>query len=142
MKISNWIEHLKAACPILVNEVAGSVSLAVAQANTVKRPCAWVISDSENALPNKSTAIHSQQVKQRIGIYVAVKNVATPRDTGYTTEFEAVHAEILAALCGWTPIDAASPVDYVSGKNYGFDPLTQYWYGVFETDYYLRSIPQ
>ncbi len=139
MLISNWIERLKATCPSLGNHVAGSVSLAVAQSESFRKPCAWVIYQGESAEVNFLMSGSMQKITAQVGVYLAVKNNTHPIGTGYTTEFETVHAEILSALSGWTPTGCITPVDYVSGKHQGFDNMTLYWYGVFETTYYLES---
>lgn len=136
--LADFITRLQANCPTLKN-VKGSASLASAQTASMQMPCAFVIYHAENAQPNNMIGIHSQQVNLQIGVYIAVKNVTDGRGEKAGEDFESVKTEVLNALIGWQPIDAANLVDYVSGKNYGFDNMTLYWYGVFSTDYHLRK---
>lgn len=112
MNLTNVIQQLRAYCPSLAGRVAGAADFAAGLESTVNMelPAAYVIPLDEEAEPNPAGPGLLQHVTERIGVIVEFDNSADRRGQGPAMSYDAMRAEIFAAILNWRPdLDESNP---------------------------------
>lgn len=114
MRPSLIIPRLRASCPIFSGRVFGAAAYAVAAEQVdVVVPAAFVIPAGDSAQPDELIGAHLQEVEDRFAIVVAVSNTADERGQDGAEQLHDVRAQLIAALCGWSPDAATDPINYL-----------------------------
>jgi hypothetical protein len=111
------IPRLRAQCPIFSGRVFGAATYAAAADQVdVSVPCAFVIPAGDSAQPDELISQHLQIVDDRFAVVVCVSNTADDRGQDGAEQLHDVRAQIIAALCGWSPDANTDPVNYAGAE--------------------------
>lgn len=119
MKPSLIIPRLRASCPIFAGRVFGAAAYAEAAASDdVAAPCAFVVPAGDSALADELLgAEHLQTVEDRFAVVVCVSNTADERGAAGAEQLHDARAELIAALCGWSPDAQTDPINYQGAES-------------------------
>lgn len=119
MRPSLIIPRLRAQCPMFAGRVFGAGAYAEAAASEdVAVPCAFVVPAGDSALPNEvMSGGHLQTVDDRFAVVVCVSNTADERGQDGAEKLHDARAELIAALCGWSPAADTDPIDYLGAES-------------------------
>lgn len=110
------VARVAAQCPLLVS-VAGASEFAAVSERVTIHPAAWVLPEQDSAGDNRYGA---GAISQRVATAFSVVIVAGTRGDqlgGATHDvLRPLRLQVLEALLGWHPTDAAEPITYLSGE--------------------------
>lgn len=140
--LRDLIGRLQGTAPL--REVAGVGELAALKALPPAHllPAAYVLPLAEAADPAAGDAPGSvgQIVTVRFGIVLAVAaSRPDPQGGAAVAEIDPVRRAIRAALLGWCPPGADSPISYVAGDLLSVEPSGIWWQDSYETQTIYRS---
>ena len=111
-----------------------------AQANLrIQAPAAFVIPSSERAGPSELVQRVSQRVAFRFAVVLAIQNLRDMQGDAAQTDLDPIRQGVKAALLGWQPDAADSPITFVAGRLVKWADGVLWWLDEFETTYYVRS---
>ena len=140
--LAHWIERLSMRVPTLAGRVAGAADLAAAAEDAVAPPAAWVLREDEQAAPNERLqGPVRQRLRCRVSVVLAVENVADARGEAADADLLALRRAVFAALIGWTPPGAETPVELAAGGRLGFDDQILWWGDLFTTYTWMEQTP-
>jgi|GEM_PF-3447559 len=94
--------------------VSGSLSLADALDDAKARfPCAYVVTPTDRAEPNRTQGRHRQRVTSRVAIVIGVKADAASL-SGAKDRLGQFKRSVIDNLTGWRPDTADTALDYAS----------------------------
>jgi hypothetical protein len=132
--------RLTAQAPVLkLVEGSASFDRAVTE-NPTAWPAAFVFPLRDTPAPSQTLGIVEQRVTVTFGIALVVQNVQDARGDAAITALQPVRAAVLAALLGWSPNGAQSPVVYAGGRWISTHNGFFWWQDDFSCAFYLRSI--
>lgn len=119
MKPSLIIPRLRANCPIFAGRVFGAAAYAqAAESDDVAVPCAFVIPAGDTALGDELLgAEHLQTLEDRFAVIVCMSNTADERGAAGAEQLHDARAELIAALCGWSPDPESDPINYQGAES-------------------------
>lgn len=134
MRISEWIERLKAETDL---DVKGVADYATAQAEHRRDAC-YVMYSSDDATPNEADTVGGVRQLHTVGVDVvlAITNRRSARGSEGVDEIEAAREQVLDALVGWEPPSGDSSITYRRGRLAAFVKGTIWWEDSFEVEEY------
>jgi len=135
MRLAAIVQRLQDQCPGVAE-----VLLALSGAEPKRYPAAYVLPLAEAAESSDVTGIHEQRVRARFAVEWMVKQVSKAATGGPAQEaLEDLRDAGKAALCGWSPEAAYTPIDFSGGKLIDFSPGFAVWRDEFVTEFYERN---
>lgn len=134
--------RLTAAAMPPLRQVAGAAEFQAAARQAPPRerqPAAYVIPVAETGGPNRLANAVRQQVAARIGVVLALGNLADPRGQGATRALEDVRGAVRAALVGWAPTDADDPLTFTRGAAVAFRDNVLWWLDEYQSGFTLSG---
>jgi len=118
MKLGSIVLKLRLAKTYFKNNIGGAADLDMAVTGTLLDEMAFVIPLADNADENTEGNSVNQNITERFGVVVAVKNDTTEDDLTGIISYDKLHdirAELFSALVGWDP-GYNGPVIYRGGR--------------------------
>lgn len=132
-------DRLAAAVPDF-RKVAGAADFASAREDLKAAPVAYVIPLADSARPSTLLGMGvEQQVIERFGVIMAVKNSRDARGDAVNAALEAIRSAAIQGLLGFVPADGCDPVQYGGGRLLMLDVSVIWWQLEFTTGYYERN---
>lgn len=104
MRPSLVIPHLRTACPVFANRVAGASQLRTAIGNdNLAVPHAFVVLIMDRAADEAILSPLQQEIVSRFAVIVAVANTSDERGQSASEALCDIKRDLLTALVGWTP---------------------------------------
>lgn len=136
----HWITRLRSELGDTVRGVEGAANFATASRTIKTTPYLWVVPLNVKAYDNELINEVSQLVVSSIGIICAIRNVSDSLGGAAQDELIDVRQAYFDVLLGWTPDDAAHPVEYSRGSLMGFSESILWWIDEFSAGEYIRTI--
>jgi hypothetical protein len=136
MKLGKIVLKLRLADTRFGNMIGGAVELTTAINNTLTKEMAFVIPLTEDAGQNEYDNHINQELTERFGVVVAIRNDVAYADKMGIAAYDAlydVRDDLFRALLGWQLREAESLIYYRGGKLVGFNGA--YLYYQFEFEY-------
>lgn len=110
-------DRLKVTIPAFAF-VGFAKDLATVTAQTIRWPSAWVIPLGETAGDNRyqSCDFIEQTVTARLGVIMAIRDIADTTGTRAATDLQAIREAVLLSLCTFIPEEGGSAFRFASGK--------------------------
>ncbi len=129
MDLAAVITRIRAQCASFTNRVAGSAELALASRETesITKPSAWVIPDTERATENRVDFGSYDRIEESFRVVVALDNTGDYRGQASSIAVEAIRDELRAGLVGWAVDSDHLPTQYDAGDLADID-RSALWY--------------
>jgi len=141
MKLGKIVLKLRLANTRFGNMIGGAVELTTAINNTLTKEMAFVIPLTEEAGQNEYDNNINQELTERFGVVVAIRNDVAYADKMGLAAYDAlydVRDDLFRALLGWQLREAESLIYYRGGKLVGFNGA--YLYYQFEFEYTSKIV--
>ena len=122
-----------------LKRVAGFADLVAARGKVTVFPAAYVIPERESAEENSLIGIHDQRISESFTVLLLAKNVTDARGLAAQEEVKALSDALRAALLGWQPSTAHTPLDLVSAGPLELADQILFWPETYKTRYYVRN---
>lgn len=139
MTPASIILRLREQCPEL-RLVGGAAQLESAIEALTATPAAFVLPARESATesPFMDQTVQ-QEVLAEFAVVIAAANLADDEGAAARESLQAVRDSVRTALLGWTPDDAMSGCEFVSGELAQFKDSLLWWTDSYSTTFLLRS---
>lgn len=97
----------------------------------------WVVNLGERASPNQRINAHRQKIELTVGVVQWSVHAGDASGGKALAQLEDRRAQVLAALCNWTPSDDEDPIAFQGGEIVIFAPPGVLWSDRFTTSYQL-----
>jgi len=139
MDLDNVITRIKDNIPEL-RTVGGSVEIAVAREDLRTTPAVFVLAATEGSEGNTfGTGGVSQRVTVTFSIVLAVSNYQDSTGKAGHDALQAIRADLMTTLLGWTPPDMVVECEHVQGNLSVYNDSTLWWQDTFKTEFYRRA---
>lgn len=127
MKIDTVIKALRERCPSFQRRVGGWAEYArISDDSALKMPCAYVVPMADSAGENESQNSYRQNVRDKIGILVALPN-DDHRGQQSANLQDDIRKELNKALLGWCVTDEYEGLVYDGGQLFEMSRAASWW---------------
>ncbi len=131
--------QIKSLTPALADiGLAGDFQTAM-QNLRLKTPAAFVLPGPERAGPNIYIQAVGQLVTMRFSVVLAIQNLRDMQGDAAQTDLDPIRTAVLAALLGWQPGAADSPITFGGGRMLKWADGVLWWQDDYDTTYYVRA---
>lgn len=119
-----------------IDDAAGFAQVSAKPASS---PMAFVVPVADQAGPNRTAPIVSQELIERFGVVIATSNRRERHGGAAARDIESLVGAVRTALVGWSPDAGHDPVEYAAGRMMQADQGFVWWLCEFTTRSELRS---
>lgn len=118
-----------------------AVNLQAVQAATIKTPAAFVLLGTEQGGQRQGTSgVYRQRVTATIGVAIAVQAYGSETGATGNDELADLITRTREALLNWTPPDAMTVLEFVSGQSLGLsNDGMSLWLERYRCDYWISN---
>lgn len=134
--------RVEARCVPPLKAVEGAVSFAALGDNPPKhrQPMAWVIPIGDSGGANRVATGVIQRVTDRVGVVLALGNLADRRGAAASQTVETVKESVRTALAGWQPTADHTALIFRQGRALRLDNGVVWWLDEFEAAHFQRAV--